>query len=129
LKHQKTAHNASDELAESYAAAVRAIRAALFDDMNTSLALAEVARLASESEALGVHPEKIQPMLNIVDQLFGLQLSERPTINDTQKTMITERQAARESKDWVLSDQLRDQLKEQGITVRDTANGPIWQRI
>lgn len=129
LKHQKAAHNASDELAESYAAAVRAIRAALFDDMNTSLALAEVARLASESETLGVHPEKIQPMLNIVDQLFGLQLSERPTINDTQKTMITERQAAREAKDWVLSDQLRDQLKEQGIIVRDTANGPIWQRI
>jgi len=129
LKHQKAAHNTSDELAESYAAAVRAIRAAMFDDMNTSLALAELARLASESETLGVHPEKIQPMLNIADQLFGLQLSERPTINDTQKTMITERQAAREAKDWATSDQLRDQLKEQGIIIRDTANGPIWQRI
>lgn len=129
LKHQKTAHNTSDDLVESYAKAVRTIRAALFDDMNTSLALAEVARLASESEALGVHPEKMQPMLNIVDQLFGLQLSERPTINDTQKSMIADRQAAREAKDWAASDAVRDQLKAQGLAVRDTANGPIWQRV
>lgn len=129
LKHQKTAHNTSEDLAESYAKSVRAIRAALFDDMNTSLALAELARLASESETHGVHPEKIQPMLNIADQLFGLQLSERPTINDSQKSMVAERQAAREAKDWATSDQLRDQLKEQGLTVRDTANGPLWQRV
>ncbi|HJP96106.1 MAG TPA: cysteine--tRNA ligase [Candidatus Saccharimonadales bacterium] len=128
LKHQKTAHNTSDELAESYANALRAIREALFDDLNTSLALGHLAQLANESETLGVHPEKIQPMLNIADQLFGLQLSERPTINDTQKSMIAKRQTAREAKNWAKSDQLRDQLKEQGIIVRDTTNGPIWQR-
>jgi cysteinyl-tRNA synthetase len=43
--------------------------------------------------------------------------------------MIADRQAAREAKDWTATDTLRDQLKAQGLTVRDTANGPIWQRI
>lgn len=129
LKHQKNAHNTSDELAESYARALRAMQTALFDDMNTSLALGELAQLAGESETQGVHPQKIQAMLNIADQLFGLQLGERPTINDSQKTMIADRQAARDAKDWTTSDELRDQLKDQGLTVRDTANGPIWQRI
>jgi cysteinyl-tRNA synthetase len=43
--------------------------------------------------------------------------------------MIADRQAARDAKDWATSDKLRDELKEQGITVRDTANGPIWSRI
>ena len=127
LKHQSLANTSS--LGTEYAASLKRIQAAMSDDLNTSLALAELAALANQSEVHGVDGTKIQNMLNIADALFGLQLADRPTINDSQKLLIQERQEAREAKDWMRSDELRDQLKEQGILVRDTPRGPIWSRI
>ncbi len=129
LKHQPLAANTKSEVSESYARALKNVMSAINDDLNTSLALAEFATLANQSETDGVDREKIQSILNIADNLFGLQLANRPTINDTQKHMITDRQVARDAKDWATSDKLRDELREQGLTVRDTANGPLWSRI
>lgn len=126
LKHQRATHNTT--AGESYGPALKAVQAAMSDDLNTSIALAEFAVLASQSESKGVDPDKIQPLLNIADSLLGLQLSSRPNVNDTQKSLIQERQAAREAKDWATSDRLRDTLLEQGISVRDTPQGPIWSR-
>jgi cysteinyl-tRNA synthetase len=132
LKHQSHADfrdKKQSKVSDHYATALKNIRAAIFDDLNTSVALSELASLANGSMLDGIDRDKIQAMLNIADQLFGLQLGERPTINDTQKQLITERQQARDAKDWAKSDELRDQLKAQGIAVRDTFTGPIWQRI
>jgi len=126
LKHQRATHNTA--AGESYGSALKAVQAAMSDDLNTSIALAEFASLASQSESKGVDPDKIQPLLTIADNFLGLQLSNRPTINDTQKSLIQERQAAREAKDWATSDRLRDTLLEQGISIRDTPHGPIWSR-
>jgi len=128
LKHQPHAdqHNT---IGESYGPALKKIQAAIDDDLNTSVALAEFATLANQAEVHGVDRQKLQSMLNIADRLFGLQLANRSTINDTQKHLVAERQAARDAKDWAKSDELRNQLKEQGILVRDTAHGPIWSRV
>jgi len=128
LKHQPHAdqHN---NVGETYAGALKNILEAMSDDLNTPVALAELAQLANHGESHGVDREKLQNMLNIADRLFGLQLANRPTINDTQKHLVAERQAARDAKDWAKSDEIRDQLKEQGILVRDTANGPLWSRV
>lgn len=126
LKHQRIAQDTT--ASNSYGPALKAVQAAIGDDLNTSVALAEFASLANQSESKGVDPEKIQHMLNIADKLLGLQLAKRPTINDTQKSLLEERQAAREAKDWAMSDRLRDQLLEQGISVRDTPKGPVWSR-
>ena len=126
LKHQTNAHN--QEASQDYAPRLKAAKAAISDDLNTSVALAEFATLANLAESKGVDPDKIQSLLNIVDTLFGLRLSNRPTINDTQKSLIQERQIARETKDWPTSDSIRDTLLEQGIIVRDTPRGPIWSR-
>ncbi|MBR2840144.1 cysteine--tRNA ligase [Candidatus Saccharibacteria bacterium] len=62
-----------------------------------------------------------------VDELFGLKLmADAPDIDEDTKTMIYERQVARERQDYVESDRLRDLLAERGITVRDTADGAVW---
>lgn len=127
LKHQQNTHNA--EVGQAYAPALKAMMAAIEDDLNTALALSELAKIANQSEVAGVDPDKVQALLNIADKLFGLQLANRPTINDTQKSLIQERQAAREAKDWATSDAIRDKLLEQGIGVRDTPKGPIWSRL
>lgn len=41
--------------------------------------------------------------------------------------VISSRQRAREKKNFALSDELRDVLAEAGITVEDTASGPVWR--
>ncbi len=65
-----------------------------------------------------------------IDQAFGLKLIEdSPMITENQKELIETRQKAREEKDWTKSDLIRSQLEEQGITVKDTKDGQIWQYL
>ena len=65
-----------------------------------------------------------------VDELFGLGLiADSPDIDDEIKKLIDERQAARETRDFAKSDELRDSLAEKGIGVEDTLDGPVWRYI
>ena len=60
------------------------------------------------------------------DRVLGLELD---MVNDTLdlpnelKDLINERNKARESKDWDLSDSLRDKIESYGYTVKDTDSG------
>ena len=65
-----------------------------------------------------------------LDDLFGLNLlGTTPDITDEQKAVLKDRAAARMSKDWATSDELRAKLEASGITVKDTAAGQIWQYL
>jgi cysteinyl-tRNA synthetase len=72
--------------------------------------------------------DHFEAMLQGIDDLSGLNLMAEPDITDEQKELIKERSVARDSKDWAKSDAARDKLLEQGITIRDTPQGPIWSR-
>ena len=41
---------------------------------------------------------------------------------------LSRRQAARDTKDWVTADSLREELSALGVVVEDTPAGPIWHR-
>ena len=41
---------------------------------------------------------------------------------------IRQRDAARASKDFSMSDQIRDELLEKGIVLEDSINGTTWRR-
>jgi cysteinyl-tRNA synthetase len=64
--------------------------------------------------------------LETIDSSLGLKLCDVGDITEEQKTVITEREAARDAKDWAKSDKLRDELHAQGIALRDTAQKTIW---
>ena len=65
-----------------------------------------------------------------VDELFGLRLiADSPNISDEIRELIDERQLARDKRDFGKSDDFRDLLASKGITVKDTADGPVWQYI
>lgn len=65
-----------------------------------------------------------------VDELFGLNLiQDSPDISDEAKDLINERSKAREAKDYEKSDEIRDKLAEFNVTVKDTADGPVWQYL
>ena len=44
------------------------------------------------------------------------------------EALIAERQAARKAKDFARADQIRNQLTEMGIILKDTREGVKWQR-
>jgi cysteinyl-tRNA synthetase len=127
LKHQPAAY--AHKAGNAYKQAFQDILAAMHDDLNTPVAIGILAGLAHDSEADGVDGDKIQPLLNILDQLFDLSLSNRPNITEGQRALISGREQVRADKDWAQSDALRDQLTNQGLGLRDTPRGTLWYRL
>jgi len=105
---------------------------AMQDDLGTPQALASLSELAARAEEKLISSTELEQFiaaLRQLDDLLGLGLNDRQDITDEQKNLIAQRQAARTSKDWAKSDELRDTLAKQSIAVRDTPHGPIWHRM
>ncbi len=102
----------------------------LENDLNTPGALAYLDDILGRVNEKGISPSASQMFKNIledINNLLGINLLGQD-ISDEQKQLIREREEARSGQDWAKSDELRDQLKQQGIEVRDTATGSVWNR-
>ena len=127
------------------------LEAALDDDLNTPLALAELARIASEARqalhrigALENAAETDMALLaSLKSQLLGaglalglLQQAPDAWFNrggDQQddariQALVDERSAAKKARDFARADAIRAQLAEQGIVLEDTPQGVRWKR-
>lgn len=108
-----------------------AVREALTDDLNTPEALRVIDEAFSKLEAKSldaVHRDSLKQLIETIDELLGLQLeSSTPDISDEVKQLIIERERARDNKDWAESDRLRGEIAKDGIAVRDTKHGTIWE--
>ncbi|WP_312498816.1 cysteine--tRNA ligase [Enterococcus sp.] len=60
--------------------------------------------------------------------IFGIFFVTDTLLDEDIETLINERIAARQARDFARSDQIRDTLKEQGIILEDTAQGTRWRR-
>jgi cysteinyl-tRNA synthetase len=101
------------------------------NDLDTPHALTAVEALFSAVERDGItafYIKDFTKLLELLRDVLGINLLAED-ISDEQKQLITKREAARAAKDWAASDQLRDQLVEQHIGLRDTATGAIWYWI
>lgn len=106
------------------------ILAKLVDDLDSPNAI-KVAEESLEMFSSG-HPnfgkEDLDKLLEFIKDLLGIDLS-KPDILAEQKELLSLRQKARDEKDFVRSDELRDELKLSGLEVRDTESGQIWSRM
>lgn len=95
---------------------------ALCDDLNTAVALATVWELLGDSS---VSDTDTWATLLKFDEVLGLDLAsvEKFSISDKAERLVIERDLARASKDYTLSDKLRIDLENLGYTVLDTAEG------
>ena len=121
----------TDDISTAFYTAQQSISAALADNLDTPTALSvidETFSFLNNRSLDDVHKTAFDQLLNLIDDILGLQLIvSTPDISDDSKRAIIERERAREAKDWQKSDELRDELLEQGIVVRDTSHGSIWQ--
>ena len=81
-----------------------------------------------------VKADILNEMKNLIAELvsiFGVKLaSTNNELNDEHiQALIEERNEARKNKDFARSDQIRDELKEQGIILEDTPQGTRFKRV
>lgn len=107
------------------------IRQALENDIDTPTALASLSTAAKQwLKILSTTDENaIEAFLKFVDDAFGLDLGSTQSLTNEQQGLIDEREAAQQNKDWAKSDDIRKELTEQGIGLRDTPQGPVWFRL
>jgi cysteinyl-tRNA synthetase len=132
LRWQPSADTMPDELDQLFKITREDILAALQDDLNTPMALAALSKLMNYMSNIpipGVEGKYTDGTLAFLESVLGLPLANRPDITAEQKQLLADREAARTAKDWAKSDQLRDQLIEQGIGLRDKPYGAQWYRM
>jgi len=115
------------------------IEDALDDDLNTPLALAEIARIAAEARKASTDADRqrLKGELLGAGRVLGL-LQQDPAAwfgrgassdDDARiQALIDERAAAKKSRDFARSDAIRDQLAAEGILLEDTPQGVRWKR-
>lgn len=110
---------------------------AMDDDINVQNGIAVVYELvkaantyaqqaAVKQGALQAYKDKLAQLISI----FGIKLVAHDNhIDDEQiKALIEERNQARKNKDFARSDQIRDELKQQGIILEDTPQGTRYKK-
>ena len=104
------------------------------DDLNTADGIAAVFDLVSDINTKIINKDvsknvcqKAADMFDELTGVLGLVYNRKSNdINDDIEKLIEERQQARANKDWATADRIRDELKAQGITLKDTPQGVTW---
>ncbi|MCB9819952.1 cysteine--tRNA ligase [Candidatus Nomurabacteria bacterium] len=120
----------SDSLKDFFDASRDDILASLSDNLSTPEAIAIIERVFDKIENTPrqeLNKRLIEELLEKIDELLGLDIiGSTPNISDEQRNILNEREAARKSQNWNVSDELRDKLASQGVSVKDSADGQLW---
>jgi cysteinyl-tRNA synthetase len=142
LRRLYTALDAAGETAAPAAAAgpdwtdprAAAFRAAMDDDFNTPVALAVLFELASELNR-SAQPEHARLLVQLGATLGILQQGPRAFLQAgggideaAIAALIAERAAAKAARDFGRADEIRRRLGEQGVVLKDSAQGTTWVR-
>ncbi|QEA31998.1 cysteine--tRNA ligase [Secundilactobacillus malefermentans] len=108
---------------------------AMDDDFNAQNGISEVYELAKLGNIYAerglVEKGTIEFILSELQQMvlvFGIQLQSTQLEDDGIQTLIDERLEARKNRDFARSDEIREQLKAQGVILEDTPQGTRWRR-
>lgn len=103
-----------------------------FNVQNAMTALYEMAKLMNiYAEKEQISQTSAQEILNKFEKLtsvLGIKMPKPELLDDDIEKLIQERNLARSHKDYARSDEIRDELKNQGIILEDTAQGTRWRR-
>lgn len=105
------------------------------DDLNTADAISSIFDLVkftnlnidinSSKKIVG----KSYSLLCELSNVLGILNKKDEILEEEILNLIEKRTQARKNKDYKLSDEIRDQLKEKGIVLEDTQEGVKWKRI
>lgn len=108
---------------------------AMDDDFNAQNGIDCVYELAKLGNMYAQRPEVGKDTVNLIIEklekmasIFGVVFKEETLDDDSVQALIDERNEARKNKDFARSDEIRDQLRDQGIILEDTAQGTRFRR-
>jgi len=136
LNELKAEAGSTPALADLIARSQARFGEALDDDLNTAEALAAIHDFVRETNgALArseIKADDQRALLELVDRfdsVFNVFGEAQAAMLDSEiQALIDERQAARKAKNFARSDEIRDLLAAQGITLEDTKDGVRWRR-
>ncbi len=115
--------------------------AALNDDMNTPILIAhlfdgikKINSVVAEKESINnedlqvlrsLYRTMVFDVLGLMNESDSSQADDK--LDDVMRLLLELRTDAKKSKDFAMSDKIRDNLKELGITVKDTREGSDWE--
>jgi len=127
---------------------------AMEDDFNTAQAIGHMYELARQINRImdTIHPEEVKGLADQFNQAAGLikqygrilgvltlppqafleqertRLLQKKGLSPEEiEALISERNQARQEKDWARADALRDRLTEMNVLLKDTPQGTLWQ--
>ena len=123
----------------------KAIMTAMSDDLNISVALAHIDEMISDAnDKFDENPKdkglKKETLANIefLNELLGFggkepfsyfQIGIDEATKEKIEALIQARDEAKKAKDYAASDSIRDEISAMGISIMDTANGTLWEKL
>jgi cysteinyl-tRNA synthetase len=108
---------------------------AMDDDFNTANAVSVLFELSKQANYYllekNTSVDVINGFLHEMEELssvLGIELKSEELLDEEIESLIQKRIEARKNRDFQLSDQIRDQLKEMNIILEDTPQGTRWKR-
>ncbi|MFC6254835.1 cysteine--tRNA ligase [Secundilactobacillus hailunensis] len=105
------------------------------DDFNVQNAITQVYELAKLGNVYAERPVVFKDSLSFIIKtlselvnIFGIEFKQETLNDDGIEALINERLAARKNRNFERSDEIREQLKSQGIVLEDTPQGTRWHR-
>ncbi|MFH1848855.1 MAG: cysteine--tRNA ligase [archaeon] len=100
------------------------------DDLNISSALAfifDFMRDVNKEEMSVKDADKVRKVMMEFDSVLGI-LEFEADVPSGVLDLVARREEARKKKDWASADSLRDEIREKGFSVDDTAEGPVVKK-
>ena len=105
------------------------------DDLNTAdglTALYEISKIGngqlSEANAKAAVQGVLDVYLELLEVMGIADKSKEEVLDEDIDRLIQEREEARKNKDYGRADEIRDLLQAQGIILKDTSTGVVWER-
>jgi cysteinyl-tRNA synthetase len=108
---------------------------AMEDDLNTADAISAIFELVKytntniDEQSNKKVVERAYSILRELTGVLGILSKEDEILEDEIMELIEKRTEARKNKDYKLSDEIRDLLKDKGIILEDTQDGVKWKRV
>lgn len=138
LKSASTKEEMQEQEEALYAQAAQfqdKFEAAMEDDCNTADAVSAVFELVKfinmhvSAECSKEYLQKLYDRLDNLCGILGIHIHKEEQMLDAEiESLIEERQNARKNKDFARADQIREELLQKGILLKDTREGVTWKR-
>ncbi len=128
--------DAEEVLFSATDAYVEKFEASMDDDFNTADAIAAIFELVkytnthASSDNTRAYLAALSERLATLCDVLGILLEREEEMLDAEvEALIAERQDARKAKNFARADEIRDELLQRGIQLKDTREGVTWKRV